>query len=540
MLTFGAATLVMIIVCLNISSLLLVRTQGRDRELAIRGALGASRGRLMGQLVTESLLLAVLGGVAGLAIAHGALGLLTALRPSPTPGFWSSYARALDTNDFRLDARVLAFTLVLTLVAGIMSGLLPALRAYTSGFAARLRGDAGSATAGGRSWTRTRASIVTMEIALAFVLVTAAGLVAASLAKMHREDLGFTASEVTTMRLQLPGSIHSLQQAAQFYDELLQRLSRQPGVVGASLSTGLPVTAAGGTTDFVPEGMTGEDLPTIGVQIISPRHFETLGVPLRTGREFSAADVVGTMPAVISATTANLYWSGENPLGRRAFAHVGAGTEEPVEVVGVVADVQYRGVGEEVGPIVYLPVTRLPRRNLYVNVRTSMPATAAAAAMRSEVARLDPTLAITEIRTMRERVGAATSRARFSAVLVITFAVIAAFLALLGVYSLVAYSVRSRSREFGVRLALGGQPRGIIALMLGDVWRIAAIGIALGLAGAFALARVLQSQLYDVAATDPRALAIVAMLMLAAAGLAAWVPALRILRISALTELMRE
>lgn len=536
-LTFGAAALVMMIVCLNISSLLLVRTQGRERELAIRGVIGATRGRLMGQLVTESLLLAVAGGLAGLVIARIMLGVLTALRPAPTPGFWSSYARALDVHAFQLDTRVLMFAAVLTLLAGTISGLLPALRAGASDFASRVRGEAGWAQSGGRGWNRARSGIVIAEIALAFVLVTAAGLVASSLAHMHREDLGFNRPEVVTMRLQLPSSTHTLAQASQFYTRLQHELEVMPGASSVAMSTGLPVTSVGGTTDFVPEGRADEDLPTIRVGIVSRAYFETLGIPIRTGTAFDPAG--GRISAVISAAAAHRYWPGENPVGRRAYAYVGTRSEELVEIVGVVGDVQYGGVGDDVDPVVYLPMSELPVRNAYVSVGTSQPPAATAAAMRAAVSRLDPLLAITEIRTMHERVGSATSRARFSAVVITAFAVLAAFLAMLGVYGLVAYSVRTRTHEFGVRLALGSRPGSLIGLMLRDVSTLAAVGLGVGLAGSIMVAGLMQSQLYGVSATDVRILALVAAAMFAAAASAAWLPARRVLRISASAELMR-
>jgi putative ABC transport system permease protein len=540
LIVFAAAVLVLMIACLNIASLLLARSRARQREVAVRRAIGATSWQLSQQFLAEGLILAVSGGVLGILLATWLLDLMSALQPTAVPGFWMSYSQALSFHDISLDGRVLRFTLAVTLGSGIIFGLLPALRSGLGDLSAVLRGSGGMTGSGRRRWLSGRALLVTGEVALALMLLAGAGLLTRSFLAAHATDFGFSADQVVTMRLELPTTQYPQERVPVFMAELQQRVRGIAGVSHAGLSNALPLTGGLSGTDFVPLGGASEQMPQARLNAVSPDYFAALGIRLRSGRLLDETDRQGAVRvAVLSAAAARLYFPGEDPVGRHAHMMVPYGDADPVQIVGVVEDVQYGQLEAELQPVIYLPFAQVPMDLVYLTVRTSA-ARVAMPLMRQQVAALDPELAITDLKTMRERVSTAASRARFGAVFVSMFAILAGVLAALGIYGVMASTVAARTHEVAIRMALGGRRAHVLRTVMAEGMVMMAAGIALGLAGAFATTRLLRAQLFGVEPHDPLTFAVVTAALCAAALVGAYVPALRAARVEPMRVLRQD
>ena len=541
----GAVGLVLLIACANVANLLLARAASRRKEVAVRTALGAGRARIMRQLLTESVLLSLAGGAAGLVLALWGVDVLVALAPEGTPR----------VTEVGLDARVVAFTFGVSLLTGVVFGLAPALHASKVDLNESLKeGGRGTGESAGRG--SLRGLLVVGEFALALVLLAGAGLLIKSFARVLGESPGFDARGVLTMRLVLPQTKYrSYEEHRAFYSNLFGRLRALPGVESVGANNLLPLNGNGGSRTFLIEGRPvppGQSKPEEQLRFITPGYFASLRVPVLRGRDFDERDVQ-TAPrvAVVTRAMAERHWPGEEAVGKRiAYAGIARGQEqrpEWIEVVGVVGDVRHRGLDLESKPEIYVPVYQplfsnrpVPPLSLYVAVRTSGDAGALAASVRREVAAVDPEQPIANVRTMEERLAESVAQRRFNMTLLGVFACVALVLAGVGVYGVMAYAVSRRTHEIGIRVALGAQRGDVVRLVLRQGMWLALGGVGAGLAGAYAATRLMSGLLYGVSPTDPLTFAGVAALLAAVGLLACLVPARRATKVDPMVALRYE
>ncbi|MET0623131.1 MAG: ABC transporter permease [Pyrinomonadaceae bacterium] len=541
----GAVGLVLLIACANVANLLLARASSRRKEVAVRTALGAGRVRIMRQLLTESALLSLAGGAAGLVLALWGIDLLVALAPEGTP-------RVAEVG---LDAGVVAFTFGVSLLTGVVFGLVPALHASKVDLNESLK-EGGRGGGEGERRGSLRGLLVVGEFALALVLLAGAGLLVKSFARVLGESPGFDARGVLTMRLVLPQTKYgSYDGHRAFYSNLFGRLRALPGVEAVGANNLLPLNGNGGSRTFLIEGRPvppGQPKPEEQLRFITPGYFASMRVPVLRGRDFGERDVQ-TAPrvAVVSRSMAERHWPGEEAVGKRiAYAGIGRGhdqTPEWIEVVGVVGDVRHRGLDLESKPEIYVPVYQplfsnrpVPPLSLYVAVRTSGDPAALAAAVRREVAAVDPEQPVANVRTMEERLAESVAQRRFNMTLLGVFACVALVLAGVGVYGVMAYAVARRTHEIGIRVALGAQRGDVVRLVLRQGMWLALAGVGAGLAGAYAVTRLMSGLLYGVSPTDPLTFVGVALLLAAVGLLACLVPARRATKVDPMTALRYE
>ena len=519
----AAVAAVLAIACLNVANLQVVRALSRERELAVSTALGAARGRLAAGLVVESLVLASLGGAAGVGLAYWLLAGLKALAPAGTPRL------ALAA----IDARVLAFTLVVTLATGVLFGLLPAFTATRARPSALLA--TGAREQGSRSVLRWRGALVTAQVALALALLVAAGLVIRSMARLNAVPLGFETAHVVAARVKLPEAHYpDAARRLAFFEELERRLAARPGIEAVAFANALPLRGGWGTGIEV-EGrpVAGRDrMDQADAQAVSRGYFRTLGVPLLKGRGLEDVDREGSrFVAVVNEDFARAYAGGESVLGKR-FRR---GEKAPwIEVVGVVGSLRRDGQDADSVPQIYLPAAQTgiyPVRLADVALRGGGDPNALAALLRAEVAALDPEQPISRVMTLDEALARNVAARRFGLALLAGFAVVALLLTLVGVYGVAAYSVGQRVPELGVRIALGADRGTILRLVVSDVLRQLLLGVGVGLVLALAATRALGGLLFQVAPTDPGTFALIPLLLLLAGLLAALGPALRAARV---------
>ena len=525
----------LLIGCANVASLLLARAVARERELAIRAALGAGRARLMRLLLIESLLLFLLGGAGGLLVAWWSLDALGSLGLSTLP-------RAFGVQ---LDLSVFAFTLGCALLTGLVFGALPAWSAARSDAAAALK-EAGTRGSAGRRTTSLRAALVVGEIALAVMLLSTAGLLVRSFGKLQAENPGFAPGGVITARLTLPEAKYD-QPAKRiaFADAALARLRALPGVTAAGLTDVLPFTGNNSSGSYqMPDLVLPAGAPTPHGQqrTVDPGYFRTMGMTLLRGRLFTAADTETTQKVVIiDRVLADRYWPGQDPLGKRISR---GGTDDNATmwtIVGVVAPVKVQGLDENVTKeTLYYPFTQTTRTNLILVVKTAGDPTALAASVREAVRSADPEQPVFDVRTMQQRMDEVAQSRRAPMLLLALFSGVALLLAVLGVYGVLAFSVAQRTAEFGVRLALGASPADLARLVLRDGARLVAIGIGAGLAGYLALSSIVGTLLYGIAATDPLTLALAPLVLALAALAACLVPVRHAVRVNPLEALRAE
>ena len=529
-LLMGAVGFLLLIACVNVANLLLVRGDARLREMAVRTAIGAAPNRLVRQLFTESLVLAVCGALLGLGLAAGALRVLTTLDPTSLPPL----------APVRLDTTVVLFTLVLSVVTTLLFGLAPALRTLRVNLVESLREGSQQATLGGRR-QRLRGVLVAAEVALAVILVIGAGLMIRSLAALGQIDLGFNPDRVLTMRLAVPAATYdTADEVVGFYDRLLERVRGLPGVEHAGVVRALPLATTIGDSGVDVEGF--EETPGTNAkgdwQIVSDGAFEALGTRLVRGRWFTAQDTTASAPvSVINETMARTYWKDGEALGGRM--RMGNAMRPWTTVVGIVADERHNGVTGIVKEKFYVPHSQWHVatagsiiRNVFLVVRTTGEPLSVSGAVRAEIRQMDANLPVANIRSMSEVVSTALATPRLTSFLLAAFAAIALALAAVGIYGVLAYLVSQRTHEIGIRLAIGANRAQVLVMVLKQGIVLAAIGIGIGLVAAFGLTRLMRSLLYQVTASDPITYVIVPIALLVVTLIASYLPALRATRVS--------
>jgi putative ABC transport system permease protein len=527
----GAVGLVLLIACANVANLLLARGEGRQRELAVRAALGAPRSRIVRQLLTESLLLALVGATLGLLLAPVGVNALLALNPDGLP-----FVRRI-----AVDGPVLAVALVLTLTTGLLFGVMPALQASRADVQSVLK-EGGRGSAGGRRGQQTRAVLVAGQVALAVVVVTGAGLLLKSFWRLQRVDPGFDTSSTLAFDLRLPPARYvSDSQAIGFFGTLVERLAALPGVEDAAAATTLPLGGSTSNWDIEIEGRpeTAEEAPVSpNFQIVAGDYFRTMRIPVRQGRAFLPSDDGRATPVVlINETLARQQWPGRGPLGVR-FRVRGSTPPFPwMTVIGVVADSRQQSLREEPRGEYFVPLAQSTTSaggawaGMTMIARTRTDPAALVAPVRRTTWGLDPDLALANVRTLRELVSRSVAQPRFTTLLVLIFGAVALVIAAIGIYGVVAYSVSRRTREVGVRLALGALPSDVVRLIVSQGMAVAGAGIVVGVAGALVVTRAISRLLYGVSPTDPWTFAAIALLLTFVAALAAYLPARRVTRI---------
>jgi len=543
-LTLGVAVaLVLLIACANIANLLLARGAARHREIAVRLAIGASRGRLMRQLLTESVLLAFFGAVAGLVVAAVGVRILAALVPAGGGALAGVLEREhagltrVALAGIRIDTSVLVFTLGVTIVTGLLFGLMPAVTASRAPLVDAMRqGHMTVPVFSGLRRVTGRGVLVAAEVALAVVLLVTAGLMIKSLGRLFETRVGYDPGGLLTVHVNLSGSRYSRDSAAQLWDEILTRVAALPGVSGAAMGNCAPVGDNCDGTSIQVAGQTGSS--HVGFHMVSPDYFRTLRVPLLRGRVFEPQDRLGSEPvAIINEMAVRQIWAGADPLRSPI---VGWG-DAPLRVVGVVGDMRFENIEVPARPAIYVPYTQQsrPRGVLFVRVARGNPALLSDG-VRRQVRAADRSHAAYDVRTMRDRMRDATARSRFSTIVLSAFAAVALVLASLGIYGVMSLAVAQRTRELGVRLALGADARKLLRMVLGQAMALVSVGALVGLVGATIAARALRALLYGVAPLDPSAYAISASVLVLAALAATLVPAVRATRVNPLDALRAE
>ncbi len=523
---FGTVGLVLLLACANIANLLLARATSRRKEIAVRLALGASRPRLVGMLLAESVLLAALGGALGLVIALWSADLLLSLVP-PT--------LALNL-DLALDVRVLGFTLAASLATGLLFGLAPAMGAARADLLTALKDEAGGRQ---RGWLR--GTLVVAQVAISLVLLVGSGLMLRSLANAQLIDPGFNPDGVLLASMDLRLSRYDEARGRAFFAQLLERVEALPGVQSAALARIIPLGLSGSRTTITVDGYTpqpGEDME-IDVNEVSPRYFETMQIPMLQGRAFTAADQAGApLVAVVNEGFVKRFWPGQDPIGRR-FREGGA--QAPlIEVIGVARDGRYRTIGERQRALFYHPVAQdyAPAGTLIV--RTAGDPLALAPAVRQVVQSLDPNLPVYGVRTLRTHMGASLFPVRTAAGLLTVFGALALLLASVGLYAVMTFAVGQRTREIGIRMALGAQRADVLGLVVRQGMALTAFGLAVGLWAAAWLSKFTATLLHSLEPTDPVTFAGIAALLALIALAACWVPARRAARVDPMEALRYE
>src|SRR5579864_6447136 len=533
----GAVLFVLLIACANVANLLLARATGRKREVAIRVAMGATRRRLIAQLLTESLLLATLGGALGLLLAYAGDRVLTFAM--------SRYEFALpNAKVIDIDWRVLVFSLAITIATGVIFGLAPSWATAKTDLNESLKeGGLSTTTESGRR--RMRNALVVSEMALALVLLTGAGLLVRTFLHLVDVDLGIDPANVVTMGLRLPAYKYlSPAQQGIFYRDLLQRIGNTPGVKRAGAESG------GASVFFQPQGQPpappGQE-PTAVYKIITPDFFQAMGTRLLAGREFSARDAEGATPvAIISETVASRYWPHANPVGShltvlaRVYSGKKSGADQPLEIVGVVKDVRNDDLWNP-EPDVYVPFEQHPAASVFLVVRTAVPPPMSVVpAVRDAVLALDKEQPVNDIRTMSDIVSLTYGSLRFPMTFLWIFAALALVLSAVGIFGVMSYTVSRRTREMAIRMALGASRREVQQMVLREGLRVAALGVAIGLGAALALSRVMAGYVYGITSTDPITLAGASLLLMLVALLASYLPARRATRVNPMAALRYE
>ncbi len=519
--------LVLLIACANVANLLLARASVRRREIAVRLALGASRRRLVRQLLTESLLLALLGGGAGLVLA-----LWSSELP---PAFLSpGEANGLDAS---LDWRILVFTLAVSVLTGVLFGLAPALESSRPDLVEALKD--GASGHGQRRFTLRQALVVT-QVALALMLLIGAGLFLRSLSRAMTFDPGFASQNLLVASLDTRGAAMSREQGQAFYRQALERIGSLPGVRSASLTGIVPIGGGGQRRGVQLEGYTPQ--PNEGLElncnVVGLDYFNTMGIPLAQGRDFNAQDREGSPGVVIvNEELARRYFPGQNPIGKRLRF---GSNRSYLEIIGVARSAKYRRLREAPLPFIYIPLEQEYRGGMTLLVRTDGDPANTVSAVRGEIRRLSSEVPVFGIRTMSEQIGTALADDRMIAVLLGIFGGIALLLAVVGIYSVVSYAVTQRTREIGVRVALGARGPDVLKLVIGQGMKLVVIGVAFGLAMSFTFTRLMASLLFEVSATDPVTFAAIALLLALVALVACWIPARRATKVDPMVALRVE
>lgn len=529
---FGAVGFVLLIACANVANLMLARGANRKKEIAIRIALGAARGRIIRQLLTESILLSTAGGLIGLLLAHWSSQLLIQLSTD-------SLSIPADTS---IDGWALIFTLLLSFGAGIIAGIAPAFQFSASDTSETLKQGTGR-TGGSSVGQRTRKALVISEVILSLILLVGAGLMIRSFWKLQQVDPGFDTSNTLVMTIGLPATKYpEPQQQGAFFDRVVEQISTLPGVVSAGATTTLPLSGGGSTQPFTiqgrPEPAVAEQ-PTAKMRYISSDYFRAMGIPLRQGRFFTDQDRdKGAQVLIISETMARQFWPGEDPIGKRLTPsfHLKEGARE---IIGIVGDVK-AGLDSDVSPVMYMPYKQSPRSFMTVVARTASNPQNFTQSISAAIHQIDNEQALWNVRTMEQVLANSVSGRRFNMTLLIIFAGLALILAAVGVYGVMNYSVTLRRRELGIRLALGAQKKDVLRLVLGQGLILTLTGVGVGVMVAYGLTRLMESLLYGISATDFLTFMTVSSVLLVVGLLASYLPARRATKVDPMIALRSE
>ena len=528
----GVVGCVLLVACVNVANLMLARATARQKEFALRAALGAGRWRIMRQLLVESLLLAIVGGALGFALSLWALNLLLHAIPIKLP-FWMN---------FGLDLRVLGFTIAITLLTGLIFGGIPALQTSRVDLNDTLKeGGRGS----GSVRSRTRSLLVVTEIAMSLVLLVGAGLMIQSLVRLRHVNIGLDAKNVLTATVILPRAKYAEgEPRATFFKQLVERVRGLPGVQAASATATLPLAGGGWGRSLTVEGfpvLPVGQAPMIQHTVVTPGYFRTMGITLLAGRDFNDADAKDAPDVtIIDERLAREYWPNDSPIGKRVRFGPPEDNEPWHTVIGVVSAVRHQRMQEDTRKSVYLPHSKIPVTGLTLVARTSSDPKDLVAAIRREVAQLDSDLPVSEISTMEEVVAESIWQPRLYATLFAVFAGGALILALIGIYGVMAFLVQTRTHEIGVRMALGATARDVFKLIVGRGMKLTAVGVLVGIGGAIALTRLMHSLLFNTSATDPITFILISLLLSLAAFLACYIPARRAAKVDPLVALRYE
>jgi putative ABC transport system permease protein len=527
----AAVALVLLIACANVANLLLARAGARQKEMAIRAALGAGRGRIVRQLLTESVLLALLGGVLGLLLAYWSVAAFSAVGTEQFPML----------KQCRMNLPVLGFTMLISLLTGLVFGIAPALTVSRTNVQETLN-EGGRSSPESRGRNRLRSLLVVSEVALALLLMIGASLMMRSLLKLQDVNPGFNPAGVLTAAMNLPGSKYSKpEQQIAFYRQLEERLEAMPGVTAAGMVSVLPLSGNNTGEGLLIEGRPASglsDVPILYNRVVNTRYFQAMRIHLRKGRLFAEQDTPGAPRVlIVNETMARRYWPNQDPLGKR----VGTGRPEDwMSVVGVVGDVRHVSLTQEPDAEIFLPFAQNPQPDMTLTVRTSSEPLQLAPALRQAVMELDRDQPVSRMASMEQTLSDSVAPKRFSTLLLGIFAAVALMLAGVGIYGVISYSVTRRTHEIGVRMALGAGSAEVLRMVVGQGVLLALVGVAVGLASAFALTRVIASLLYGVKATDPVVFLGVSLLLTAAATLACYIPARRATKVDPMVALRYE
>jgi putative ABC transport system permease protein len=527
---FAAVGLVVLIACANVANLLLVRAAVREKEIAIRAALGATRSRLVAQILAESVVLAIAGGALGIGIAYVGLPVILKLSAGSIPR----------TGDVAIDRHVLLFAAAASIATGLLFGLFPAWQSTRAAIGAVLKEGGRSATAGGGRWVRS--GLLVVEVALSIVLLTGAALLLRSFDRLTNVAPGFDPDHVLAYHVSLPQKQYADDaHITAFYDALLDKLRTQPGVRSAALVQTLPMQG-----DYVlafdirgRAPAPPNQGPSANYRAVSPDYFAALGVPLLKGRAFARSDRAASQPvAVVDQAFVAKYFPDQDPIGQGL--HMGNGNKNFFDIVGVVNSIHYAGLDAVPAPTMYVPIAQDTFSTMWVMERTEGDPSQLAASAREAVRDIDPLLPAYSMTPLAQVVSDSVAPRRFSMVLLGTFAAIALFLAAVGLYGVVAYSVQQRTREIGLRMAIGAAPRDVVTMVVGGAMKLALAGVILGLVGAALFARLAASLLFEVTPSDPLSYAATSALLFAVAILACCAPARRAVRVDPIVALQME
>jgi putative ABC transport system permease protein len=531
----GAVACVLLIACANVANLLLARATSRHKEMAIRAALGASRMRVIRQLLTESVLLSLVGGAVGLLLAVWWSDLLVALGKDDIP-------RAVQVA---IDWRVLGFTIGVSVLTGLIFGMVPAFHSSKTALVESLK-EGGRGTGEGARRNRVRSLLVVVELAIAVVLMVSAGLLIQSLWRLQNVNSGLQPENVLTFNLGLPEVEYNTTKQGQFFADLKTRLETAPGVQSASSVYPLPLSEERFSISFQIEGreVPEKDEPSGDFFTTGVGYFRTMGIPILKGRDFDHNDRHGSKPVIIITDTfAREYFPNEDPIGKRIQPGISTIEDEDSsmrEIVGVVGDVRNRGLNTEPRVAYYVPHTQVPLSQMVVVVKTDKDPRSLVSAATKDVAAMDPDLPLFAVKTMEEYLSASVATPRFNTTLLSIFAAVALVLTVVGLYGVMSYSVAQRTNEIGIRLALGAQGRDVLMMIVKQGSQLILIGLAIGLGGAIALTRLMESLLFGVTAKDPFTFAAVATLLAVVALLACYVPAWRATKVDPMEALRCE
>ena len=529
-----AVALVLLIACANVANLLLAKATGRQKEIAIRTALGATRLRILRQLLTESVLLGLLGGLLGLLFAVIGAKTLIAFVTTNIPKL----------KDFTFDATVLLFTLLIALVTSLFFGLAPAIDASKPNLNEALK-EGGRSSSGSASRQRLRDFLVITEVALAVILVTASGLMFRSFLRLQGVNPGFNPKNLITLEVELPDAkYHAAQQQQNFQQQLLQRLTTIPGVQSAATVDNVPFGVNAFNTSFMIEGRpvpAVTERPRAFYRVISPNYFRTMGIPFRRGNEFTDRDSA-EMPgvAIINETATRKYWPGEDPIGRKIKRGRPESKNPWVTIVGIAGSASQLSLREESQPEIYVPFLQNTTLNFSLVVRTASDPKTITGAIRKEVWATDKDLPVSNMKLMDELISNSTAQPRFYVILLTVFAALALILAAVGVYGVMAYSVTLRTRDIGIRMAVGAQPMDIFKHVIGHALMLASIGLVIGLVLAGTSTLVMKSLLFGISPADPLTLIVTALILLAVALLASYLPARKATKVDPMVALRYE